>query len=453
MDRSVAELTVPGGPAEGLVPHRRAEGAWSASRGGRLATTAALAACVALGIALFGPRFGMRLPPLTLALLACGAVAMELAPARPFEVATVVGLLTLASTNKVYSIYHLVLVLALFVVRRRTLGLAVVLGGLALALPKHLFGAHYHSPGFYNWINEPSLALALFVTARWWRERRDGRFPEAASPDGPSFPAFAALYFFPGHAVNPMVYGASELHGPRRLDARGVLVALTLVASKAVAHSAIWRWFPGASYAALDGPRADALSWLALWGVVLVNYVDLALTLSGTADLAVAIARLYGWPLPSPFRWALLAWSPVELWRRWGIYNRRFLLGLVYFPLGGGRRWRYRNVLLTFLASALVMHSGWFGSKYWQVGQAGWRDESIYFLLQGIAVCACLLYGEWRGKSAAVGAPRTLRWSWARAAATAATQLASALIHVVILAQAMPIGTRFGVMARCLGLR
>ena len=452
MDKSVAEIAVPGGHADALVaPH--AEGAWSTSRGGRLAITAALAACVALGIALFGPRLGMRLPPLTLALLACGAVAMELTPSRPFEVATVFGMLTLVSTNKVYALYHLALVLALFAVRRRTLGLAVVLGGLALALPKHLFRAHYHSPGFYNWINEPSLALALFVTARWWRDRRDGRLPEAAHPDGRSFPAFAALYFFPGHAVNPMVYGSTDLHVARRIDARGVLVALLLVACKAVAHTAIRRWFPEASYAALDRSRADSLSCLALWGVVLLNYVDLALTLSGTADLAVTIARLYGWPLPSPFRWALLAWNPVELWRRWGIYNRRLLLGLVYFPLGGGRRWRYRNVMLTFLASALVMHSGWFGSKYWQVGRAGWRDESIYFLLQGIAVCACMLYGEWRGTRASDGAARTLHWSWARAAGTTGTQLASALIHVVILAQAMPLEARFGVMARCLGLR
>ena len=28
---------------------------------------------------------------------------------------------------------------------------------------------------------------------------------------------------------------------------------------------------------------------------------------------------------------------------------------------------------ITFLASALLLHSGWFGSKYWIVGAGGWR--------------------------------------------------------------------------------
>jgi len=37
------------------------------------------------------------------------------------------------------------------------------------------------------------------------------------------------------------------------------------------------------------------------------------------------------------------------------------LLSLVYFPLGGGRRHRTRNIMLTFLASALLLHSGWPG--------------------------------------------------------------------------------------------
>jgi hypothetical protein len=40
-----------------------------------------------------------------------------------------------------------------------------------------------------------------------------------------------------------------------------------------------------------------------------------------------------------------------------------------------------------------------------------------------------------------------------RVAGTAATQAASALVHVVVLAQAIPFGDRWWVMARCLGLR
>lgn len=416
----------------------------------RAATAALLAATSAGGIAAMGPLLGMRVPPLALAIVAVGAVAVEALPAHAFLVTTTAGLLALAAINKVYVVYHLALVGLLFVARKRALATAIALGGFALWLPKHLFREHYFQPGFYNWINEPSLALAIFVTIYWWRERRDGRLPAAAA--SASLPGWAVLYLFPAHAINPMVYSPRDLFRERKLDARGVLAGLLLVTAKALAHAALARWLPTASYAALDGARAAAASRAELWLVVLVGYVDLALTLSGTADLAILVARLYGFPLASPFRWALLAWNPAELWRRWGLYNRKFLLQVVYFPLGGGARRKYLNVLCTFLASALVLHTGWFGSKYWEVGPGGWRDETVYFLLQGALVCGWLLWSERRGP-AAEKPDHMLRWSWSRAAGTAATQAASALVHVVVLAQLVPFGERWLVMARLVGLR
>ena len=158
---------------------------------------------------------------------------------------------------------------------------------------------------------------------------------------------------------------------------------------------------------------------------------------------------MYGFPLPDPFRFPLLAWNPVEVWRRWGLYNRNFLLQVVYFPLGGSRRRKYLNVMLTFLASALLLHSGWFGSKYWEVGTAGWRDQSIYFLLQGIGVCACLAIWDWSGDPARARA--VPRFSFALIAAVVCTQAWNALIHVVILAPKIELAARARLIARCLG--
>jgi D-alanyl-lipoteichoic acid acyltransferase DltB (MBOAT superfamily) len=200
----------------------------------------------------------------------------------------------------------------------------------------------------------------------------------------------------------------------------------------------------------LSAPMLADTSRAGLWCIVAASYVETYLLLAASADVPILIARLYGWSLPTPFRAPLLAWNPVELWRRWGIYNRQFLLRVVYFPLGGNRRHRYRNVILTFLASALVLHSGWFGSKYLEVGIAGWRDESLYFLLQGLAVCACLAL--WRRTGKEVGSDRGLRWSGRRLLATLATQGASALAHVVILAQGIDLAARFRLIGRCLGL-
>jgi hypothetical protein len=414
----------------------------------RIARAALLAATTVGAVAVLGPLLRVRVPPVVLALIAVGAVAVEALPAHAFLLTATAGLLALGAINKVFVFYHLALVGLLFVARKRTLATAVALGGFALWLPKHLFREHYFQAGFYNWINEPSLALVIFVTIYWWRERRDGRLPAAA--ESASLPTWAVLYLFPGHAINPMVYSARDLFRERTLDPSAVLTGLLLVTAKALAHAALARWLPAVRYAALDGARAAAASRAELWAIVLVGYVDLALVLSGTADLAILVARLYGFPLASPFRWALLAWNPAELWRRWGLYNRRWLLQVVYFPLGGGVRRKYLNILCTFLASALVLHTGWFGSKYWEVGPGGWRDESVYFLMQGALVCGWLLWNERRGPGAV---DHDLRLSWPRVAGTAATQAASALVHVVVLAQAIPFGERWWVMARCLGLR
>ena len=112
---------------------------------------------------------------------------------------------------------------------------------------------------------------------------------------------------------------------------------------------------------------------------------------------------------------------------------------------------RALNIMATFLASALVMHTGWFGSKYWEIGPGGWRDETCYFLMQGLLVCGFL---AWRDRFAPDTADdHALRLGWGRAAGTAATQAAGALVHVVILAQALPFADRWGMMARMLGLR
>ena len=103
-----------------------------------------------------------------------------------------------------------------------------------------------------------------------------------------------------------------------------------------------------------------------------------------------------------------------------------------------------------------MLHTGWFGSKYWEVGPGGWRDETAYFALQGLLVCGWLAWRDRRrpaGADAGVADDRALRLTWRRAAGTAATQAASALVHVVVLAQALPFADRWVVMARMLGVR
>ena len=66
----------------------------------------------------------------------------------------------------------------------------------------------------------------------------------------------------------------------------------------------------------------------------------------------------------------------------------------MYFPLGGNRRHVYRNILCTFLASALLLHTGFLGSPWLGVDPAQLRDWLLYFALQGLLVCGGLLVAD-----------------------------------------------------------
>lgn len=399
----------------------------------------------AIGVA--GAGIGEVLPVRLLVLLGAGALFAQARPEWRVGIAASAGLLALASTNPVFSVYFLGLVSVLAALRRRTVPFVVVLVAAAIVAPKMAFSRHYHDPGYWNWINEPSLTLALFVSALWLRARSRTDHGNPAPPDDPL--SFASYYLFPSHAANPMLISPVLLSRARGIDFRATLTLLGWFVAKAAALVALRRLGPGAFLSGLGPDDVDALSPLALWGRVLASYLETFLVLAASADIPILIGRLYGFPLPDPFRFPLFAWNPVELWRRWGLYNRNFLLQVVYFPLGGSRRRKYLNVMLTFLASALLLHSGWFGSKYWEVGTAGWRDQSIYFLLQGIGVCACLAIWDWSGDPTRARA--TPRFSFALIAAIVCTQAGNALIHVVILAPKIEIAARARLIARCLG--
>ena len=391
------------------------------------------------------------LPSLVVALWAVGAFLVQLRPAARVAISVSVGAAALTCVNPVFSLYFFVLIAAGCAARKRSLLFVALIASGALLWPKLAFSRHYHEPGYWNWMNEPSLAMLLFVSAMMLRARANAaRAGQLATFDARGPQSFLLGYLFPSHATNPMVFGPAVLERTGPVDFRGVANLLGAFVAKAAALAAIQALGPHVLLRSLTAPDAAGLSWAHLWGVVGLSYAETYLALAVGADIPVLVGRLYGWPLPAPFRAPFLAASPIELWRRWGIYNRRLLLDLVYYPLGGSRAHRYRNVVLTFLASALVLHSGWFGSKYWEVGPAGWRDETIYFMLQALAVCASLAYWDRRGGVPPRDAP--VKWSAARAAAVLATQSYSALVHVVILAQGMDLAARWRLIGRCLGL-
>ncbi len=369
---------------------------------------------------------------------------LEVWPRHPYQVVFGMGAV-LAAINLPWMLvaYHLGFVTLAYALRARGRLLALCLGVAVFVIPKQLFRAQAGAPAAHTWLDANVLAQFFYVCCLWWQERKRGVITDTG------LAKWGALFLFPAHAVLPMSIAPSVLWRARTGDSSKALETSLLAISKAVCVLVAQTWFSHGLLSSHSPAGLMALPVLHLWTVVVFSLLVYFAALSGMQDLVVAVARALGWQLPHAFRFPLLAWNPVELWRRWGIYNRKLLLSLVYFPLGGGRH-RFRNVLLTFAASGLVMHTGFVGSKHWRVGIGGWRDQTVYFLLQGVAVCACLAFWRWRGKD--VSADRDLRLCWSRGVCTASTLVFNAWLHVLVLAPHVSFADRWRLMARCLGL-
>jgi alginate O-acetyltransferase complex protein AlgI len=128
--------------------------------------------------------------------------------------------------------------------------------------------------------------------------------------------------------------------------AKKVLIANTLGAS--VDHV----------FAAPAATLTAPLAWFAIAAYTLQIYFDF----SGYSDMAIGLARMFGFRFLENFDFPYVSGSIQEFWRRWHISLSRWFRDYLYVPLGGNRvaAWRvYLNLLIVFFLCAL-----WHGAKW-----------------------------------------------------------------------------------------
>jgi len=75
---------------------------------------------------------------------------------------------------------------------------------------------------------------------------------------------------------------------------------------------------------------------------------------SGYSDIAIGVARLFGFSLMTNFSFPYFSRDIAEFWRRWHISLSTWFRDYLYIPLGGSRGntvFRVRNVFIVFLVS------------------------------------------------------------------------------------------------------
>jgi alginate O-acetyltransferase complex protein AlgI len=101
-----------------------------------------------------------------------------------------------------------------------------------------------------------------------------------------------------------------------------------------------------------------ALAWVGIASYTLQIYYDF----SGYSDMAIGLARFFGFHFPENFNQPYLSKSITEFWRRWHITLSRWFRDYVYIALGGNRRsplHTYINLFIVFLLCGLWHGAAW----------------------------------------------------------------------------------------------
>jgi alginate O-acetyltransferase complex protein AlgI len=118
--------------------------------------------------------------------------------------------------------------------------------------------------------------------------------------------------------------------------------------------------YADAGYATVKAghPLDTASAWVTVLSYSFQLYYDF----SGYSDMAVGLARMFGFQLPVNFYSPYKASSIIDFWRRWHITLSRFLRDYLYIPLGGNRRGtlrRYLNLGIVMLLGGLWHGANW----------------------------------------------------------------------------------------------
>ena len=105
------------------------------------------------------------------------------------------------------------------------------------------------------------------------------------------------------------------------------------------------------------------IAWIAAIAYALQIYYDF----SGYSDMAIGIARLFGFNLLENFNYPYAASSITDFWKRWHISLTNFFRDYVYIPLGGNRKGKARTNLNRFFVFFLtgLWHGAAFNFIFW----------------------------------------------------------------------------------------
>ena len=119
---------------------------------------------------------------------------------------------------------------------------------------------------------------------------------------------------------------------------------------------------PLTDYAQYAFDNAQKLSMIEAWYASVSYVLSYYFDLSGYADMAIGIGKMFNIDIPKNFNSPYKARNFADYWKRWHITLSRFLGDYIYKSLGGNKSlvWvMYLNIMITFFVSGFWHGAGW----------------------------------------------------------------------------------------------
>ncbi len=148
----------------------------------------------------------------------------------------------------------------------------------------------------------------------------------------------------------------------------------------------------GKTFSAISG--LSAMSVFTAWLGMILYSLQLYFDFSGYSDMAIGLAKLFGFQFEKNFNYPYLSASISEFWRRWHISLGRWFREYVYIPLGGNRcsvKLQIRNLAVVWILTGL------------------WHGSSLNFLLWGVYHGAIILLEKFVLKDILEKIPKPVR--------------------------------------------
>ena len=119
---------------------------------------------------------------------------------------------------------------------------------------------------------------------------------------------------------------------------------------------------PLTDYAQYAFDNAQKLSMVEAWYASVSYVLSYYFDLSGYADMAIGIGKMFNIDIPKNFNSPYKARNFADYWKRWHITLSRFLSDYIYKSLGGNKSlvWvMYLNIMITFFVSGFWHGAGW----------------------------------------------------------------------------------------------